>query len=75
MQKGPREGFLKILKGHGNLWESASKVGGDDLKNFRSNSEPPEGPLKSFEDASEGEIKSKAFSEDLDEDQLEAEWI
>ena len=46
----------------------------DNLKNFKNNSEPSEDSLKSFEDASEGEIKFKALSENLNEDQLEAEW-
>ena len=44
------------------------------MKDFRSDSEPSEGSLKSFENASEKEIESKTLSEDLDENQLEAEW-
>ena len=74
MQKGFREGLLKILKGYRDLQRSALKADEDDLKNFESNSEPPEGFLENFEDASEREVKSRAFSEDLNEDQLEAEW-
>ena len=74
MQKGSKEDLLKILKGHGNLQGPAPKAGRDNLKNFRSNLEPPEGPLKSFENASEGKVESKAFSGDFDEDQLETEW-
>ena len=74
MQKKPREGLLKILKSHRNLQGPASKADRNDLKDFKSNSEPPRGPLESFEDASEREIKSKALSGDLNGDQLEAEW-
>ena len=71
MQKGSREGLLKILKGHRDLQGPASKVSRNDLKDFESDSESSEGPLKSFEDVSEGEIEFKAFSEDLNEDQFE----
>ena len=74
MQKGLREGLLKILKGCEDLWESALKVGEDDLNDFESNLEPLKGALESFEDASEREIESWDSSEDLDEDQLETEW-
>ena len=73
MQKGPRKGLLKILKGHRNLQESASKVGRNNLKNFKNNSESPRSLSESFEDASEREIEPKAFSGDLNEDQLETE--
>ena len=45
----------------------------DDLKNFESDSELPRGPLKSFEDALEGKVESKALSEDLNENQLKTE--
>ena len=75
MQKGPKEGLLKILKGHRDLQKPTPKMSRDNLKDFRSNSEPPRGPPESFEDASEGEVKSKALSEDFNEDQLEAEWV
>ena len=74
MQKGSRKGLLKILKSHEDLWKSVSKVSGDDLKGFRNNSEPLRSLSESFEDASEGEIKPKTPSEDLNGDQLEAEW-
>ena len=74
MQEKPREGLLKILKGYRDLQRPALKADRDDLKDFRSNSEPSEDPLKSFEDASEGKIKPRALSENLNEDQLEAEW-
>ena len=57
MQKGPREGLLKILKGHRNLQRPVQKAGRDDLNDFKSNSESLKGTLKSFKDASEGEIK------------------
>ena len=73
MQEGPR-GLLKILKGHRDLQGPALKVGGDDLNNFGSNSEPLRGLLESFEDASEGEVKPRDPSGDLNGDQLEAEW-
>ena len=68
MQKEFREGFLKILKGYENLQRPVSKVSRNDLKNFESNSEPSDDPLKSFKDASEGKVKSRTFNEDLDED-------
>ena len=74
MQEGFREGLLKILKGHRNLWESASKAGRDNLKDFESNLKFPEGPLKSFKDASEREIESRVFNEDFDENQFKTEW-
>ena len=74
MQKGFREGLLKILKSYRDLQELAPKMSRDNLKNFESNSEPLRGFLKSFEDISEGEVEFRALSEDLDEDQLEAEW-
>ena len=74
MQKESREGLLKILKGHRDLQKPASKMGRDDLNNFRSNSEPSKSSFKSFENASEGEVESKDSSEDLNENQLEAEW-
>ena len=74
MQKGFKKDLLKILKNHRNLQRSALKVNKDNLKNFRSDSEPPRGFPKSFEDASEGEIKFKTFNKDLNEDQLETEW-
>ena len=73
MQEGSKKGLLKILKGYRDLQESALKAGENDLKNFESNSEPPRDSSESFEDASEREIKFRALSEDLDENQLEAE--
>ena len=73
MQKRFKEGLLKILKDYENLQRSALKMNKNDLKNFRSNSESSEGPLKSFKDASEGKIEFRAFSEDFNEDQLKAE--
>ena len=75
IQKRLRERLLEILKGHGDLQGPVPKVSRDDLKDFESSSEPPRGSIKSFEDASEGEIEPKALSEDLNEDQLETEWI
>ena len=74
MQKRPREGLLKILKGYEDLQGSAPKVSRDNLKDFESDLEPSRGPLENFEDASEGEVKSRAPSGDLNGDQLEAEW-
>ena len=74
MQEGSKEGLLKILKGCGNLWRSAPRAGGDNLNDFRSDSEPPEGAFESFKDASEEEIKSQDSSEDFNENQLKAEW-
>ena len=68
MQKGFKESLLKILKGYKNLQRSASKVDEDNLKNFKSNSEPFRDSLKSFEDVSERKIKFKALSEDFNED-------
>ena len=75
MQKGPREGLLKILKGHRDLQRFVSKAGKDNLKDFRSDLKSSESLLKSFEDASEGKVKSKALSENFNEDQFEAEWV
>ena len=74
MQEGPKEGLLKILKGHENLWRSALKMGRDDLNDFESDSEPLKGPLKNFEDASEGEVEPWDFNGDFNENQLETEW-
>ena len=73
MQEGSRKGLLKILKGHRDLQRPAPKAGRDDLKDFRSNLKPSRGSLKSFEDALEGEVEPKTLSENLNEDQLEAE--
>ena len=67
MQEGPK-GLLEILKGYGDLWGPASKAGGDDLNDFRSDSEPLGGLLESFEDVSEGEIEPRDLSGDLDGD-------
>ena len=75
MQKRFKESLLEILKGHRNLQKSAPKVNRDNLKDFKSDSESLRDSLKSFEDTSEGEIKLRALSGDLNEDQLEAEWV
>ena len=72
MQKGSKD-LLKILKGHRNLQESASKANENNLNDFKNNSESSEDPLESFKDASEGEIEFKDFNEDFDENQLKAE--
>ena len=73
MQKGLKKDFLKILKGYEDLQRSASKVSENDLKDFESNLKLSGGLSKSFEDASEGEVEPRTFSEDLNGDQLEAE--
>ena len=73
MQEGPK-GLLKILKGHRDLQGPALKAGRDNLNNFKSNSEPLKNLLKSFKDASEGEVKPRDPNEYLNEDQLEAKW-
>ena len=68
-----KEDLLKILKNYRDLQESALKVSRDNLNNFGSNSTPLKGPIKSFKDASEGEVKSQDFNENLNEDQFKAE--
>ena len=74
IQKGSKKCLLKILKGHRNLQESVLKENGNNLNNFESNSEPLKDSFKSFKDTSEGEIESRAFNENLNGNQLEAEW-
>ena len=73
MQKRFKEGFLKILKGHRDLQRFVLKADEDDLKNFENDLKSPEGLLKSFKNALEGKIESKALSEDFDENQLKTE--
>ena len=73
MQKGFREDLLKILKSYEDLQRSASKADGDNFNNFKSDSELSESSPENFEDASEGEIEFKAFSEDFNENQLKVE--
>ena len=75
MQKGFREGLLKMLKSYRYLQKSALKADKDDLNNFRNDLKSSESPLKNFENASEREIKSQDFNEDLNENQLETEWV
>ena len=74
MQKEPKEGLLKLLKGYRDLQGPAPKVSRDNLNDFRSNSDSSESLLKSLKDALEGEIKSKNSNEDFNGDQLEVEW-
>ena len=74
MQKGSKEGFLKILKGHRDLWEFALKIDGDNLNDFGNNSELPKDFFESFKGALEGEIKFRDFSGDFNKDQFETEW-
>ena len=75
IQKRFKKHLLKLLKGYRDLQGFASKMNEDNLNDFRNNSNSPEGFLESLKDASEREIKSRDFNEDLDEDQLEAEWV
>ena len=67
-------GLLEILKGHRDLQGPAPKTGGDNLNNFRSDLNPSEGFFESLKDVSKREIKSKDFSKDFNENQLEVEW-
>ena len=73
MQEGSK-GLLKILKGYEDLWKPAPKAGRDNLNDFRSSLKSPEDLLESFKDASEGEIKSRDSSGDLDGNQFKAKW-
>ena len=75
MQEEFREGLLKILKGHRDLQKSVLKADEDNLNDFRSNLELSENLFESFKGALEGEIKPRDFNEDLNEDQLETEWV
>ena len=73
MQKGLKEDLLKILKSYRDLQKFILKADENDLNNFKSDLKFFRGFLKSFKDALKREIESKALSEDLNEDQLEAE--
>ena len=73
MQKGFKEGLLKILKNYRDLQKSAPKVNKNNLNDFRSDLELLRDSFKSFKNASEREVKSRDSSEDFDEDQLETE--
>ena len=68
MQKGFKKGFLKLLKNHENLQESALKVSRDNLNDFESDLDSLRGTLKSFKDVSEGKIEFKNFNEDFNKD-------
>ena len=73
MQERPK-GLLKILKSHEDLQRPALKIDGNNLNNFRNSLKPLRNPLESFENTSEREVEPKDSSEDLNKDQLEAEW-
>ena len=68
MQKRSKEDLLKILKSYRNLQKPVLKTGRNNLKNFESNSEPLKDLSENFEDASEREVESKAFSGDFNKD-------
>ena len=45
----------------------------NDLNDFKSDLNPPAGPLESLEDTSEGEVESKDFNKNFNENQFETE--
>ena len=57
MQKGLKEGFLKILKGYKDLQEPTLKADRDNLNDFRNNLKSLKSFFKSFKDTLEKKIE------------------